>query len=379
MAFEFISRLAKRGHTLHIAGPSSISICRLDIQQPLPENVYFHPVNLWTSFETLNPIEYIVRVRQIFDQICRHTKIDVIHQLNPVNPGLSWSLANEKIPLVLGLFVPGWPTDLVPLQHQGYQASLPGAISSMIMKPIIRWCDYRQQLKAKALLLSTAAAKSRLYKLDKDRLNINILPYGIDPQEYFPAAKNSSSLIDNSPSILYLARLHEQKGIFTLLEAFDIVVKQISLCQLTIAGSGPELSKVKDYIQSKPYRQQITLIGAVSREQVPQVMQQCTVYCLPSYGEPFGMSALEAMACGKPVVATNLGGLADLVPDQGGRKVPVKNPDALAEALMEILASPELQRSMGEYNRRQVESHYSWDNIIDRLEEIYYGLVSKAA
>jgi len=373
MVFEFILRLAQRGHTIHIPGPSARTISQIDIQQQLPENVHFYPAELWTSFETLNPIEYMIRVRQIFDHLCRSTNIDIVHQLNPVNPGLSWSVTNRKIPLVLGVFVPSWPAGSAPLQ---YKASMLGALSSSVVKPFVRWCDRQQQLKAEALLLSTPAARSRLYNPDNGRANIKILPYGIDPQKYCPADQNSSFSTNGELNILYLARLHQQKGIFTLLEAFDLVVKYVSSCRLTIAGTGPELPKIKAYIQTRPYQQQITLTGAVSREQVPQIMQQCTVYCLPSYGEPFGMSALEAMACGKPVVATNAGGLAHLVPDQGGRKVPPGDAIALAKALIEILASPELQHSMGQHNRALVESQYSWERIIDRLEEIYYRAIA---
>ena len=82
-------------------------------------------------------------------------------------------------------------------------------------------------------------------------------------------------------------------------------------------------------------------------------MQSCDVYCLPSFGEPFGMTALEAMACARPVVATDAGGLRHLVAERGGRKVPPGDADALAAALREVLADPELRRAMGEHNRRR--------------------------
>jgi glycosyltransferase involved in cell wall biosynthesis len=100
-------------------------------------------------------------------------------------------------------------------------------------------------------------------------------------------------------------------------------------------------------------------------------MQACAVYCLPSYGEPFGMSALEAMACGKPIVATDAGGLRHLVVDQGGRRVPPGDANALATALREILATPELRREMGKHNRRLIEERYAWPHVIGRLEDIY--------
>jgi L-malate glycosyltransferase len=159
------------------------------------------------------------------------------------------------------------------------------------------------------------------------------------------------------------------------LEAFEQVATVIPSCRLTIAGSGEELERVKQRIAEMSCADRIDLIGRVERDRVAEVMRQCNVYCLPSDGEPFGISALEAMACGKPVVATNAGGLAYLVPDLGGRKVSPGDAKALAEALIEILSSPKLQQDMGEFNRSLVEENYSWEQIIEKLESIYNKFV----
>ena len=100
-------------------------------------------------------------------------------------------------------------------------------------------------------------------------------------------------------------------------------------------------------------------------------MQSCAVYCLPSYGDPAPLAAVEAMACGRPVVATDAGGLGYLVPDEGGARVPPGNAGALADALGRILGDPALARSMGEHNRRLVEERYAWPRVVDRLEDLY--------
>jgi L-malate glycosyltransferase len=119
------------------------------------------------------------------------------------------------------------------------------------------------------------------------------------------------------------------------------------------------------------------MVGAVSRDRVAEVMRSCTVYCLPSHGEPFGLTALEAMACGKPVVATDAGGLAYVVDaPRGGSKVPVGDAGALARALTEILSSPSLAEAMGRHNRRVAVEQYDWERVIDRLEETYARVLS---
>ena len=364
-AFEFIYRLAEKGHTVRVP------VSSMDIKSELPENIKLYPVKLATPFSVFKSLEYIIRVKLIFNRIARQHKIDIIHQLNPVNPGLSCLLTNRKIPLVLGLFVPGWSNHSLTSQRKFF----PRIISSLVTQ-IIRQCDRWQQKQAAALLLSTPAALKQVYRPDIYRDKIHILPYGIDPTIFNSVTVNSPNDCDGDLNILYLASINYRKGIFTLLEAFERVVASIPSCKLTIAGTGDDLDLVTAKIQQMPCRSQITLIGNVPREKVYEVMSQCTVYCLPSYGEPFGISALEAMSCGKPVVATDAGGLAYLVSDRGGRKVPPKDEKALAEALIEILDSPQLQQKMGEYNLSVISNTYSWNKIIEKLETIYYDLLT---
>jgi glycosyltransferase involved in cell wall biosynthesis len=87
------------------------------------------------------------------------------------------------------------------------------------------------------------------------------------------------------------------------------------------------------------------------------------------------MTAVEAMSCGKPVVVTNAGGLGCLVDDRGGLRVPVGDPECLADALCSLLADPARRREMGEHNRRRVLETMTWDRVIDRLEEIYIATI----
>jgi glycosyltransferase involved in cell wall biosynthesis len=105
-------------------------------------------------------------------------------------------------------------------------------------------------------------------------------------------------------------------------------------------------------------------------------MRWHSVYCLPSIGEPFGMTVLEAMACGLPVVGTRAGGIPDLLSAQGGRLVPPRDPVALATALIEVLRSPDLQRTMGRHNRARVEEAFDIERTVDRLEAVYESILT---
>ena len=139
---------------------------------------------------------------------------------------------------------------------------------------------------------------------------------GIDTSSWTPGEGGSGQ------DILFLANLEERKGIRVALDALERVAVALPGARLLVAGGGSELGSVRERIASSPELGRVELLGPVERGRVMATMQASDVYCLPSFAEPFGMTALEAMACAKPVVATRAGGLAHLVPDEGGRKVP---------------------------------------------------------
>jgi len=367
-AFEFINRLAKRGHKLYVA------VSSFDIKSNINHNIKLFQVNKRFGYSFLEPLLYIHRVNNLFKKLSQQYSIDLIHQLNPVSPALSYSISNKNVPVVLGLFVPGWPTNSEPSRIKAPTIS---RIIGVIMQSIIKQLDIRQQRGASALLLSTTTASSRLYEFDLVKYKTHILPYGVDTDLFSPKINSADVQSDNKQSILFLGRLARQKGIFTLLTAFQEVVKILPSTRLIIAGYGPDDNEVKGIVSKMQCKLNIDMLGNIARDEVPKVIRNSTVCCIPSYGEPFGLVALEAMSCGKPVVATNAGGLAELVTENGGHKVIPGDVKSLSNALIELLSNYDLTIKMGEYNRRLVESNYSWDVVINRLESIYYEVLKK--
>ena len=356
-AWEYVSRLAGRGHKVHVAAAA------FDIAGDLPPGLAIHPYRLRAPLAAMRPLEAIVKIRAIFGRLARGTPFDLIQQLNPVYPGLSAGLVRTGVPLVLGPFEPEWP---------GSRTTPSGRIRRgwrWSFDRIVERADQAQQRAAAALILTTQAGASALREPERSGTRTFIVPFGVDTQRFVPAPEGSRS---DGPSVLFLANLLARKGIYTLLEAFETVAAALPQCRLDIAGDGAEAHGVRGKIATMASRARVRMIGAVSRDRVADVMRSCSVFCVPSHGEPFGLTALEAMACGKPVVATDAGGLAYLVDaPRGGRKVPVGDANAMATALIEILREPGLAESMGRHNRRFVVEHYDWECVIDRLEKVY--------
>ena len=230
-----------------------------------------------------------------------------------------------------------------------------------------------QQRQARALLVTTPAAVSRIPEAARSPERVFTMPHGIDPAAYAGVSSPPAT-----PAVLFLGGLEVRKGIFTLLDAFERVAERLPTCRLVIAGEGGQWDVVCRKIARMTAGDRITMLGRVRREQIPELMRACTLYCLPSYGEPFGMSLLEAMASGKPVVVTDAGGAAHIVEAGGGRKAAVGMPEPLAEAMLEILASPHLQARMGAFNRARIEKNYAWESVITQLEGIYASLLPAA-
>jgi glycosyltransferase involved in cell wall biosynthesis len=202
---------------------------------------------------------------------------------------------------------------------------------------------------------------------------IHWLPNGIDVNAFAPGPLVAGA----EKTILFLASVEKKKGILTLLEAFAIVRATIPESRLIIGGSGELSAEVATRVAALPYADAIEIVGRVERTGVAELMAKCAVYCLPSFGEPYGMTVIEAMACGKPVVVTDGGGVRDLVDDAGGRRVEPGNAQQLADALIEILNAPGLQASMATFNRMIAEREYNWPHVIAKLEAVY-ALVGQA-
>jgi L-malate glycosyltransferase len=362
IAHGFISNLAKRGHRLHVAAQ------RVELRDALPANVTVHEVPLRRSGQLLSRLDYMVRVRRLLKELNRECRFDLIHQLNPVFTGMSLSLVGSGLPLVLGTYVARWPDDPDAISSNGKWMSRALAYGRSVI------CDV-QQRQADALLLTTPAARNRLPRPRSVSGRVHILPHGMDTQLFSPKEGWDSperlQAEQQNPSILFFANVWRRKGIHTLVDAFASVAREFPASVLRIAGDGPELADVKRRVASLSCAGQVEFLGRQERTAAPQLYRDCSVYCLPSYGEPYGMTAIEAMSCARPLVVTDAGGLGHLVHDRGGRKVPVGDAVSLANALIELLRNPAERRAMAHYNRQLVETTMSWDRVAQQLEEIY--------
>ena len=361
-AWAFIRQIAARVANVHVAVPLS------DVQNQAPPNVHFHPLKTWvraspSTQSTLFRLEYAWRVRHLFDRLRAETRIDIIHQLNPGVLGLNLRLYGLGTPLVMGPLTSAWQ----PLETTSSSTSFRLGVKQQLKRRVLREVLCRTD----AVLTSASEIHREVLEAGVSGPQILSFPFPVDTAVFHPSAETGPE----RPTILFLARLVREKGIHTLLDAFEIVSQALPDARLIVGGGGDEEAGVRQRVAASPSSSRITLLGHVPQASVCATMQNCSVYCLPSLGEPFGISALEAMSCGKPLVVTDAGGLAELVRPSGGLKVPPGDPRGLANALLFLLKDRARCASMGHYNRALALKEYSWDAAIDRLLRLYQELI----
>jgi len=174
-----------------------------------------------------------------------------------------------------------------------------------------------------------------------------------------------------------IARLIPDKGHFYLLKAFKIVRQKVPDARLLMIGDGPLRSQLDELVRDWGLADIVSFLGQISQEQVQEVLDKTGIVVMPSVGEGEGLpyAVLEAMARGKPVIATCVGGLPELVIEGvTGIIVPPRDCDQLAGAIVTLMQDPTLAHQMGRKGKERVESEFSDRAMIDQTEKLLLSL-----
>jgi mannosylfructose-phosphate synthase len=213
--------------------------------------------------------------------------------------------------------------------------------------------------------------------------NVTMIPPGVDIHTFRPLESGEARMDIGLPEryIFCLSRIDSNKGHDLLLNAFSLVCKSVPNIHLVIGGGSTSkarptelevLATMKRIIAEKDMGECVHITGYIPDEHLVAVYQQAAMFVLPSLFEPFGMTALEAMACGRPVVASRLGGIRELVTsEENGLLVDPTNANDFSAAIIKLLNDERLARRIGERGRDIVRERYSWEAIAARHIEFY--------
>jgi len=174
-----------------------------------------------------------------------------------------------------------------------------------------------------------------------------------------------------APTVLTLARLVKNKGLSYLIAAAPLVPEAL----FVVAGEGPDRGLFEAQAEALGVANRVRFLG--QRDDIPDLLADCDLFILPSLHEGLPISVLEAMAASKPVIATAIGGIPEVVVDgQTGLLVPPADPPALAKAIRTVLADPTLARNLATAGRAQLLKGFSAEVMVQRTTQIYHEILS---
>ena len=232
--------------------------------------------------------------------------------------------------------------------------------SSYILFPYREYINNADRIIA----VSNAAAKFISHFTSK---KVEIIENAINIDEFSPKVKTF-----DGKSVLFVGRFTYRKGIYILLEAFQKVKQEVKNAHLTLVGSG-YFSHIADLlIRTLNLSKNISIAGEVEKEKLVEIYQNSHVFVLPSiYGESFGIVLLEAMASKTPVIASDDGGIKELIKN-GKTGIIVKKGDVkeLSEKIAELLLDQDLSKKISTTAFREVKK-YDWKNVVRKIEAVY--------
>jgi phosphatidylinositol alpha-1,6-mannosyltransferase len=219
--------------------------------------------------------------------------------------------------------------------------------------------------------------------LDGHGQRLRVVHLGTDPERFRPgidtaALRERFALPDGGVRwLVTAARLEQHKGMDTVIQALPAILERAPDVRYAIAGSGPDRERLEKLARKTGVADRVRFLGEMSERDLPALYNLASVYVGASRRgarigvEGFGISLVEASACGLPVVAGNSGGVPDAVRDgETGFLVPPEDPAAVAEAVGRLLADAALAQRIGAAGRRAVETYYNWDRVVRDLRAI---------
>ena len=207
---------------------------------------------------------------------------------------------------------------------------------------------------------------------------IEVTPFGVDINQFKPV--NFISIFDKGDIVIGTVKsLEEVYGIEYLIKAFKIVSDRYPKMplKLMIVGDGSLKKELEQLTENLNLEDKTVFTGKVPSVDIPKYQNMLSVSVSVSNSESFGVAIIEASACEKPVVVSDVGGLPEVVVDDiTGIVVPSKNPQRTAEAIERLILDENLRENMGKSGRKRVEELYDWDDNVKQMINIYKDMLN---
>ena len=226
------------------------------------------------------------------------------------------------------------------------------------------------KLKGKIVVSNTCLESLRRYF----NLNARTIPNGVDTEQFSPTVLPLDKFNDDKINLLFLSRFDPRNGLRLMLRAFEIIKSEFAAVRLIVVGDGPLSLYYKRFVPQH-LKHDVCFEGVVN-EGRPRYYASCDIFCSPVMRASFGVTLLEAMASGKPIVATENPGYRELLGRDQGFLLPPNDPDSFAKAILALLKDERLRNEMGANGRKKALA-YSWDTIARDIADYYDEILRK--
>ncbi|EJG06788.1 glycosyl transferase group 1 [Methanofollis liminatans DSM 4140] len=335
-SYNIAKHLARRNHEVHVITSSDPGVPN-----------YKSESGFFIHRTVLNHTKYIGIVLFAITSMIQVTKIrpDIIHAQN-ITMGMIAFFGKKffKIPYVV------W--------GRGSDVHLQWKFKKYVSKIVLNNADVSIALSQNM--------KDEMQKLSKK--DIYVIPNGIDPAIF----KESKVKKDyTGTKIIYVGSLLPIKGVKYLIKAMQILHPTNPDIHLTIVGDGSDRRSLEQMVHEYALVQNISFVGKLPHKDIPQWLCNNNILVLPSNSEGMPNVLLEAMAAGLPVVATNVGGIPDIIKNKrNGYLVEPKNPQEIAEKIQYLINNSQMRKIISEQNKMDSQ-RYNWNNIVQNLDSLY--------
>jgi N-acetyl-alpha-D-glucosaminyl L-malate synthase BshA len=351
VATELAMALARGGDEVHVV--SYKMPFRLEFVEP---HLFFHEVVV-PHYPLFDYPPYSLALATKIVEVARHHRLDVMHVHYAVPNAVSAVLAREILE----------PQDLkVVTTLHGTDITLVGNDPNYL--------ETTRFGVEKSDAVTAVSEALRRDTQEKFRLSkpIEVVPNFIEPERFERALEVGGAKRWAKPGekiIVHVSNFRPVKRVMDVLRVFHRVREKVPV-HLLLVGDGPDRAQVERYCRECDTCEVITFIGNLAL--VEEVLAGADLFVLPSETESFGLAALEALSCEVPVIATNVGGLPEVV-DHGktGYLFPVGDVDAMAEAAVELLKDDARRAEIGREARRQAVERFNEDAIVERYRDVY--------
>jgi N-acetyl-alpha-D-glucosaminyl L-malate synthase BshA len=351
VATELGIALARAGDDVHFisyALPSRLNV--------LHERVHFHEVTV-TPYPLFDPYPpYTLALATKMAEVAGYEKLEVLHVHYAIPHAISAHLAKQ----ILG----STGLRVITTLH-GTDITLVGRDASYL--PITKFgIEVSDGVTAVSEWLRSETAKN--FATDKP---IVVIPNFVDPSRFRRNRDAFCQLFGASSEklVCHVSNFRPVKRVMDVLEIFERVTRVVP-SRLVMIGDGPDRSRAEAFCRDHHLRDRVLFFGNVPN--LEEIVGASDLFLLPSESESFGMAALEAMASEVPVIATNSGGLPEVVADgESGYLLPVGDVDAMSARAIEILSDPDLQRRMGRNGREIAETKFNVKGVVPMYRHFY--------